>query len=430
MSPAAGSVTLDEDDGEGGGVAERAEFKDQHLEHWESHRALHKAINRVADHYLPLILELGRRPLTLEELEDFTRRQRILYGRDWESGRRRRVTLEDFLERTTDAGIIERSGRTYRLTPAGGELERHVAAAVPYFVDKFLSPRGVARTTIIVHVLLSAVKLFIGFLSGSAGLISDGIDNTGDTLASVLVALGIRYDRQRLTSSFIIVLMFVSVVGVGWAAWSKIAAPEPVELPWLTLAVSLAAGLLMLVVSAYQYFVGMRHGNFALVCQAVDSRNHFLTSLLVAGGVGLSMLSRAWDAAWLVYADAGASVVIGFLIARSAFELIGELRSGGGEGGAGVRHFLGRGMGKWLETLTERFIRYALAAGPRSPAELQAELTSFISEWRPRFHAMVDFGRGFIESAPALVPERLVVLRERGAVIRGDDGAYTLSDDR
>ena len=218
--------------------------------------------------------------------------------------------------------------------------------------------------------------------------------------------------------------MFVSVIGVGWAAWSKIAAPEPVELPWLTLIISLAAGFLMLGVSAYQYFVGMRHGAFALVCQAVDSRNHFLTSLLVAGGVVLSMLSSSLNVPWLVYADAAASVVIGFLIARSALELIGELRADGDEGGAGVRHFVGRGMGRWLQTLTERFIVYALEKSPLTEDELKSGLESFITDWRPYFHTMIEFGKGFLEGAPGLVPERLRAMVERGDIVRTGDGKY------
>jgi divalent metal cation (Fe/Co/Zn/Cd) transporter len=63
-------------------------------------------------------------------------------------------------------------------------------------------------------VLLSVLKLAFGFLSRSAGLISDGIDNTADTLSSVLVWLGITFDKEKLVSLFIVVMMLVSVGGV------------------------------------------------------------------------------------------------------------------------------------------------------------------------------------------------------------------------
>lgn len=407
-------------------LAEKPSFKTQRLEHWESHRALHRAINRIPDHFMPVLLELGKEPLSTDELDEFHQRLRILYGRE-RRVRRGDAELRKFLDCMIEEGILSLEGGVYALTPAGRELEEHVSQAVPYFVEKVLSPRGVARLTIIIHAILSVIKMFFGIASGSAGLISDGIDNTGDTLASVLVALGIRWDKQRTTSIFIIVLMFLSVIGVGWAAWGKIAEPAPIEMPWLSLAISLAAGLLMLIVSAYQYFVGMRHGNFALVCQAVDSRNHFLTSLLVALGIGLSMLSRAWDAPWLVYADAAASLIIGFMITKSAIELIGELRAAEEDQGGGVTHFLARGMGRWLENLTDRYVRFALEDEARSATELRRGLRGLIEEWKPRFHAMIDFGKGFIEKAPEMVEGRLDEMERSGELRRSGEN-YELSE--
>jgi len=82
--------------------------------------------------------------------------------------------------------------------------------------------------------------------------------------------------------------------------------------------VSGVCGLVMLGFSSYQYLVGKRRSNLAIMCQAVDSRNHFLTSLVVCGGILLSFLAQVWHAPWLHYADAAASVVIGLLILRGA----------------------------------------------------------------------------------------------------------------
>lgn len=60
---------------------------------------------------------------------------------------------------------------------------------------------------------------------------------------------------------------------------------------------------------------------FAILCQAVDSRNHFLTSMLVCVGIIFSYLAGTFHANWLYYADALAALVIGFLIFKSSFEL-------------------------------------------------------------------------------------------------------------
>jgi len=38
-----------------------------------------------------------------------------------------------------------------------------------------------------------------------------------------------------------------------------------------------------------------KHSNFAIMCQAIDSRNHFYTSLLVCGGIVLSFLAEIYQ---------------------------------------------------------------------------------------------------------------------------------------
>jgi hypothetical protein len=105
------------------------------------------------------------------------------------------------------------------------------------------------------------------------------------------------------------------------------------------LILSLGCGALMFGLSAYQYLTGKRCANFALLCQAVDSRNHVWTSLLVAGGIVCSLLATNFQTSWLYYADAAASLAIGFLILQSAFELAKELFKTGEEP-TDISHFM------------------------------------------------------------------------------------------
>ena len=92
----------------------------------------------------------------------------------------------------------------------GREMARHIQEVIPFFMNRAFSAKTVSAVTFALHVLLSVVKMGIGLLSRSAGLIADGIDNTVDTASSVLVWLGIRFERERLVSLLVIVLMFVS----------------------------------------------------------------------------------------------------------------------------------------------------------------------------------------------------------------------------
>jgi ABC-type multidrug transport system fused ATPase/permease subunit len=238
---------------------------------------------------------------------------------------REKVTKADFEKKIVFAierGIFEERDGRFSLTPAGREIAEHAQEVIPLFMGRVFSTKTVAILTIAVHVLLSILKLTFGFISGSAGLIADGIDNTMDTISSVLVWLGITFNKERPVSLFIIFMMFVSVGGVGIASYSKIVHPEPIKEGVVAIVISLVSGLIMLFLSAYQYAVGKRKTNFALMSQAVDSRNHFLMSVLVSSGIVLSFVAETIHANWLYYADAAASIIIGILIFRSAIELV------------------------------------------------------------------------------------------------------------
>ncbi|MBW2003879.1 MAG: cation transporter [Deltaproteobacteria bacterium] len=135
--------------------------------------------------------------------------------------------------------------------------------------------------------------------------------------------------------------MFVSVGGVALATFHKIIHPGPIQEGLIAFLVSGICGLIMLGLSSYQYLVGTKRSNFAIMCQAVDARNHFWTSLLVCGGILLSFFAQLWNATWLYHADAVASAIIGLMILRGAIELVQELLKEPEEGKE-VSHFMKR----------------------------------------------------------------------------------------
>ena len=107
--------------------------------------------------------------------------------------------------------------------------------------------------------------MWFGVLFHSAGLLSDGIDNGVDTISSVLVWLGIKFNREKLSSYLIIIMMFVSLIGIAIASINKIIQPGPVKEGLIVFIVSGVCGVLMLFLSIYQYVVGKRNSNFAIM---------------------------------------------------------------------------------------------------------------------------------------------------------------------
>lgn len=196
--------------------------------------------------------------------------------------------------------------------------------------------------------------------------------------------------------------MFVSVGGVALASYNKIVHPGPVEQGLSAFIVSALCGLLMLLLSAYQYMTGKKSSNFAILCQSVDSRNHFLTSLLVCAGIVLSSLALTFHTFWLYYADAVASIIIGLLILVSAIELSRELVKQDEEP-THVSHFMRRAQERIRANIIMDWLSEQLKETPLNREQLQER-----------------FAEQFCEQSP-----KILILSGMKLVLR--DGVYLLS---
>lgn len=266
------------------------------------------------------------------------------------------------------------------------------------------------------------LKLSVGFLSRSAGLTADGIDNAVDTLSSLLVWLGIKYDKGKLVSVFIVITMFVSVGGVAVVTFHKIIHPGPIQEGLIAFVVSGICGLVMLGLSSYQYLVGKKRSNFAIMCQAVDARNHFWTSLLVCGGILLSFFAQLWNAPWLYYADAVASAIIGLMILRCAIELVQEMLKESEEG-AEASHFMKRTEEKIREKILLKWLTGQLQSGSLTGEELEERFTADFCEQIPKI--LILSGMGYRPESGADLHWYLDLFVEQKTLVY-DDGKYWL----
>jgi hypothetical protein len=159
----------------------------------------------------------------------------------------------------------------------------------------------------------------------------------------------------------------------------------------LMLVLSLGCGALMVGLSAYQYLTGKRHANFALLCQAVDSRNHVWTWLLVAAGIVCPLLAETFQASWLHYADAGASVVIGLLILQSAVELTKELFKPGEEP-TDISHFMRSAQERRRAQVVFGWVADQLRDMPLTAAQLEERFTRRFCAQTPKILPLTGTG--------------------------------------
>ena len=334
------------------------------------------------------------------------------------------MDLDHDIDQAVEGGILERTEGKISLTPGGREMAEHMQEMIPLFFETILSPKTVSIVTIVAHVILSVLKLVFGFISQSTGLISDEIDNTVDTISSVLVWVGIRFDREKLVSLFVIGMMFVSVVGIGIMSVKKLIQPNPIRIEIAVFIVSGLCGLIMLLISSYQYFVGRRHANFAIICQSVDSKNHFLTSVLVCIGIVLSYLAQRLNANWLFYGDATASVVIGLMILRSTIELTTEFFKSE-EKGLRISHFIGKAEEKLKMKIVYEWLSITLRDTSRTKDDLKARFEQEFCKDVPKI--LLLSGIGYRPQSSTDVDRYLDYWIQRKKIVF-TDGKYKLSE--
>jgi multisubunit Na+/H+ antiporter MnhF subunit len=148
-----------------------------------------------------------------------------------------RISLEE-LER---ADRIALQDGTYSLTKKGrqiAERDRRQYQKFGAFVEGLLHPQTVSLVGLAVHIVLAIFKLIAGTLSGSIGLISDGMDTALDGLSSILVFIGLRLKKGQYINVILVLLMLGVGAGVGYEAIQRILVPE-------TLGVDLSAAWLV-----------------------------------------------------------------------------------------------------------------------------------------------------------------------------------------
>jgi Co/Zn/Cd efflux system component len=274
-----------------------------------------------AVHFVEKIFEKMPKPfrkLDLFRKEKFDKRQK--YDKKFGS-------IRNQCEELTKEGYVRKNKENeYELTGKGkykaAEFKKDLEKGASVFEYQFRSPEAATRNTFKVNIFLTIIKLTAGFLSGSVGLLADGADACIDTVSAAAVWLGVRFKKELFGAAIIIIMMFVTGIGVGAESLSKLVqifsgTIKPIIHPLLVIFVEIVAMIFALVLTLYQRYVGKRHGSFALISQSVDSKNHIFVACAVILGTILSVSG-------LHFVDALIGVYISFRILKDAFELIKE----------------------------------------------------------------------------------------------------------
>lgn len=165
-----------------------------------------------------------------------------------------------------------------------------------------------AWLSIVAAVVTIGLKMAAYQLTGSVGLLSDALESLVN-LAAAIMALAMltiaarpadedhAYGHSKaeyFASAVEGILILAAAVSIGWAAWGRLVAPQPIEQPGLGLALSMIAALVNLGVARVLLRAGKRHQSITLEADAHHLMTDVWTSVGVLVGVGLVWLT-GWD---------------------------------------------------------------------------------------------------------------------------------------
>ena len=284
-------------------------------------------------------------PLTLEEIKaeyqksPFPLSHQLTYYRKSGWNQRGLGRLPDDLAGLLQAGWVVQHDDRYALTDHGRkslqqEMEE-VRLSTSWVAGKLrflLQPEAASKATLIIQVVLALIKLPAGLLSGSVGLLNDSADTILDVISSLLVCLGIRFNKERLVSILLVVFMLGTGGFTLFEAVHRIFVPFVPKVDWFPFAAALLSALAGLALWTYQRYVGIHCGSMAFIAESVDARNHVIVALSVTAGLVASLLKFG-------LLDMLVGLAVALLILWSAIELVADLVKSSSDGKVDLSHY-------------------------------------------------------------------------------------------
>lgn len=183
-----------------------------------------------------------------------------------------------------------------------------------------------ALLSIAAYVILSAVKLVVGILTGSAALFADGMNNATDIVASLAVLIGLRISRKppdadhryghyraetvaALVASFVMFAVGLQVLYQSITSFADRTTEAPDMIAAWTALVCAAA-----IYGVYMYNMRLAAtiNNAALRAAALDNRS----DAFVGFGAFVGIVGAQFGLPWL---DPLAALLVGLIICRTAW---------------------------------------------------------------------------------------------------------------
>jgi cation diffusion facilitator family transporter len=189
----------------------------------------------------------------------------------------------------------------------------------------------IARLSVFSNILLIVIKLFVGFLSGSVSIISEAIHSSMDLIAAIITFFSVRisdyppdpghpYGHGKIENVSGVAEALLILIAAGWiileAVKKLFGESVEIESVWLGTTVMLISAAVNLIVSRRLYKVARETHSVALEADALHLKTDIYTSVGVAGGLFLIILTG------IKWFDPVIAILVAVFIIRESFILM------------------------------------------------------------------------------------------------------------
>jgi cation diffusion facilitator family transporter len=201
-----------------------------------------------------------------------------------------------------------------------------------------IEKRGAARSSVVAAVFLTLLKMIVGLLTGSLGILAEAAHSGLDLVAALVTLFAVRYSDQppdaqhlyghgkmeHLSALIEALLLLLTSIWIIYEAiqrlFFKSVEVEATLWAFLTMATSVVVDITR---SRMLHRTARKHNSQALEADALHFSTDIWSSLTVIAGLGLVWLSQhlGHEWAWLAKADAVAATMVAVIVIYVSLQL-------------------------------------------------------------------------------------------------------------
>lgn len=188
--------------------------------------------------------------------------------------------------------------------------------------------------SLISNILLTILKLIVGFIFKSPVLLADGFHNAGDVIASGAALTSMRISKRPadedhpyghgkaevISSAIVAIILGVAAL---YIAFEAVAAffEEPAKASFIALLTAFVSLIWKQALYVYTIRLGKQTNSKGLIATAYDHLADVYASLAAVLGIGFALIGDIYDIHFLSYGDPFAGIIVSFLVIKLAYDI-------------------------------------------------------------------------------------------------------------